>query len=247
MLAYARNMQLAASDLGRRVGLKVAAGVAGLLAAGFLIAALWTLLARNFGWGPLWASVGVAVLFLLVAAIAWSVSNTVKHPVPTTDELKREVEARVSLATDVALDKAHAKARQVIDDAGEKAVALMDDAGNRASAFVSDAKAKVQGFVGNVDERVRSFTHSAPNAVARSVGLTPEFFDEAQQFTDKVKSSKAMPAASLLGAFAVGLTIATKLQAARHERQDEWYDGDDWDDEDDDDLDEDDWAERGHA
>lgn len=246
MFAYARNMKLAASDMGRRVALKAVAAVVAAVAVGFLIAALWTFLDENLDWGPLGASLGVAVLFLVIAGICWAASKSVKHPVPSTDELKREVETRVNLATDAALNKAHAKARQVIDDAGDKAVALMDDAKAKATGFVSDTEARVQGFANQVTGTVTRFTHDAPNAVARSVGLTPAFFDGAQQFTDRVKSSRAVPAASLLGAFAVGLTLAGKLQAARAESDDrdeyDIDDDDDWDDEDDWDDPEDDYA-----
>ena len=56
MFDYARKLQLAASDMGRRVGLKAAAAVVGLVAAGFLIAALWTFLADTLDWGPLVAT-----------------------------------------------------------------------------------------------------------------------------------------------------------------------------------------------
>ena len=50
MFDYAHKMQLAVSDLGRRAGLKAGAGVLALIAAGFLLAALWTFLARTLDW-----------------------------------------------------------------------------------------------------------------------------------------------------------------------------------------------------
>ena len=146
MFDYARKMQLAASDLGRRAGMKAAAAVAALIAAVFLLMALWTFIARTLDWGPLAASLIIGLLFLAAAAIVWMMSNRVKHPVPSTDELKREVEARVSLATEAALDRAKEKAREVVDMAGNKASALMDEASYKAAAFVDDTEAKVQHF-----------------------------------------------------------------------------------------------------
>lgn len=240
MIAYARHMQLAVSDIGRRVAFKAVAVVLALIAVGFLIAALWTFFAYTLLWGPLWASVAVAVLFLVVAGILWAVSSKVKHPVPPVEELKREVEARVSLATDVALAKAQVKAREVIDMAGNKATGLMDEAAFRANMVVDSAEAKVQRLTHEVEDKAHRFVRETPTNVAHSVGLTPQFFSEAQQFTDKVKSSKAVPAASLLGAFAVGLTLASKLRTTH---QDDWededfdqFDDEDYDDEWDDDL-----------
>lgn len=210
MFDYARKMQLAASDLGRRAGLKAGAGVLGLIAAGFLIAALWTLLARTFGWGPLWASLVIGVLFLIVAGILWGMSNAVKHPAPSTDELKREVEARATMAAEAAIDKAQVKAREVVDIAENKAVALIDQARYKAESFVNDTEAKVQRF-----------TRQTVDNTARKVGLTPDLVDDAKDLADRAKSSRAMPAATVIGAFAVGLALASRL-GARFREQSEW-------------------------
>lgn len=224
MFDYARKLQLAASDMGRRVGMKVGAGVVGLLALGFLLAALWTFLAYHLDWGSLGASLAIGILFLVVAGILYAMSNSVRHPVPSTDELKREVEARVNLATEAAMDKAKDKAREVVDMAGNRVSSLMDEASERVSAFVDGTEAKVQRF-----------TNTTVGKAARSAGLTPQFFDEVKGFTDKARESRAMPAASILGAFAVGMTIAQRLQAGRH-RDDydegEYFEDEAWDDED---------------
>lgn len=234
MFDYARKMQLAASDLGRRAGLKAGAGVAALIAAGFLLAALWTFLAHHLGWGSLGASLAIGVLFLIIAGVVFAMSNKVVHPVPTTDELKREVEARVSLATDAALEKAKLKAEEAMDTARDKAREVVDSAGNRVASLMDDASFKAARFVDTAEAKVQHFTNTAVGGAAAKVGLTPQFFQDAQDVTERVKSSKAMPAASLLGAFAVGMTLASKLQSARHERaEDDWYDAevhDDWDD-----------------
>lgn len=217
MFDYARKMQLAVQDIGRRAGLKAGAGVLALLGLGFLLAALWTLLARNFGWGPLGASLAIGILFCVIAGVIWSMGSTPKHTVPSTDELKREVEARVSLATDVALEKAKVKAREITDLAENKANQLMDQAAFKANSFVDNTEAKVQNF-----------TRNAAQNAAQKVGLTPAFFNDAQDMADRVKESRAMPAATVIGAFAVGLTLASRLAARR--RSDDW--DDDWEDDD---------------
>ena len=49
--------------------MKVVAGVVLAIAAGFLIAALWSFLAQDLGWGPALASLGVAVLFIVIGIV----------------------------------------------------------------------------------------------------------------------------------------------------------------------------------
>lgn len=211
MFDYARNMQLAISDAGRRVAMKAAAGVVVLLGAGFLLAALWTFLADNLDWGPLGASLAIGLLFVIIGVVLMSMSKTVKHPVPSTDELKAEVETRVSLAADAALEKARLKATEVVDNVEDRVHALVDDVSTRAGRFADDAEAKVQNF-----------THGIAGQAARKVGLTPQFFSEAQDTFDRVKASNAATIPPLMGAFAIGVALASKLQGWRH--RDDYYD-----------------------
>lgn len=219
MFDYARKMQLAVTDVGRRAGLKAGAGAAALLAGGFLLAALWTFLADTLGWGPLAASLVIGVGFLVIAGIIWALAGRVKHPVPPVEELKREVQARANLAAEAALDKARDKAREVVDLAENKATALMDQASYKASALVDQTEAKVQRF-----------THQTIDRAARRVGLTPDIVADAQAFATRAKSSKAMPAASILGAFAVGLTLASRLRGLGRADEEVW-DDEVWEDE----------------
>ena len=97
MFDYARNMQLALTDVARRTAMKVAGGVVIVLGAGFLLAALWTFLADTLGWGPLWASLAIGVLFVVIGLVVMSRGGQVKHPVPTTDDLKAEVGKKADL------------------------------------------------------------------------------------------------------------------------------------------------------
>lgn len=217
MFDYARKMQLAVGDAGRRVALKAAAGVVALIGAGFLLAALWTFLADTLDWGPLFASLAIGLLFVAVGVVLLMQSKAVKHPVPTTEELKAEVETRVSLATDAALEKARIKAVEVVDTVENRVMSVVDDVSFRASKFADDAEAKVQGFTRNV-----------AGEAARKVGLTPQFFSEAQNAMGRVKDSNAATIPPLLGAFAVGIALAGKLQAWRHrDDEDDYGDYDD--------------------
>ena len=216
MFDYARNMQLALSDAARRAGMKAAAGVVIAIGAGFLIAALWTFLADTLDWGPLGASLAIGLLFVIVGFVVIRMSATVKHPMPSTDELRAEVETRVSLATDAALEKARIKATEVVDTVENKVHGLVDTVSYKAGQFAEDAEAKVQGMTRNAAEKV---------------GLTPQFLAQARQTAgqvkqtaEHVKQSNAATVPPLLGAFAVGIALASRIQAWRH-RDDE---GDDW-------------------
>lgn len=217
MFDYVRKLQLAVSDMGRRVGLKAAAGVVALVAAGFLIAALWTFIARTLEWGPLAASLIIGVLFGVVAAVLLSMSNNVKHPVPSTDELKREVEARAKLASEAAMDKAKEKAREVVDMAENKVHGLIDTATYKASSLVDDAEARVQ-----------TFTREAVSSVVHKTGLDSGVVDDVKDFVQDLRSSRAGPAVGVLGAFAVGLGIAAALGRRDHGSYENRWDGRDW-------------------
>lgn len=220
MFDYARKLQLAASDLGRRVGLKAVAGVLAAIAAGFLIAALWTFLARTLDWGPLWASLVVGLLFAAIAGVLLAISNKVKHPIPSTEELKREVEARASLATEAALDRAKEKAREVVDMAENKVHGLIDTASYKASSLVGDAEARAQKFANTTVSRA-----------VHSVGLDSGVVDDVKAVVSDFRASRAAPAAGVLGAFAVGLALAARLGGRGGDSREDWSD-DDWADED---------------
>lgn len=218
MFDYARNMQLALTDVARRTAMKVAGGVVIVLGAGFLLAALWTFLADTLGWGPLWASLAIGVLFVVIGLVVMSRGGQVKHPVPTADDLKAEVETRVSLAADAALEKARVKATEVVD--------TVED---RVNTLVGGVTAKAQEFADQAEAKVHGFTRTAASNAASRVGLTPRFFTEAQETLDSLKSSNAATITPLLAVFAAGVAIASRVQSWRH--QDD-YDYDDYEDDD---------------
>lgn len=213
MFDFAHNLKLAVSDRVKGVGLKAAGGVIAAVAAGFLIAALWAFLAHELGWGSALASLAIAVLLLAVAAILFVVSKP-KHRMPTTDDLKREVEARVTLASNAAADRARAEAARVMDMAENKAHSLMDQVSYRATKLADDAERKVFGTVrqgavamGLTSENVRDVKHQAAHG---------------QAAVSRAANSNAGSMAKLLGAFAVGVTLAAKLSERRDDDEDDY-------------------------
>lgn len=213
MFDFAHNLKLAVSDRVKGAGMKAAGGAIAAVAAGFLLAALWAFLAHELGLGSALASLIVAILLIVAAAVLF-VTSKPKHPMPSTDDLKREVEARVTLAADAASARARSEALRVMDMAENKAHALMDQASYRATKLADDAERKVFGTV---------------RQGARAMGLTSENVRDAKRKVEhgqagvaRAANSNAGSMAKLLGAFAVGVTIAAKLSERR--------DDDDYDD-----------------
>ena len=68
---------------------------------------------------------------------------------------------------------------------------------------------------------------------ANRVGLTPQFLADTRETLSRVKESNAATIPPLMGAFAVGVALASKLQSWRHRDDDEYdfveadYDDDD--------------------
>ncbi|MDO5606528.1 MAG: phage holin family protein, partial [Paracoccus sp. (in: a-proteobacteria)] len=200
MFDYVNKLQLALGDKARRTSLKAGAGVVALIGVGFLLAALWSWLAWNLDLGPAMASLMIGGAFAVIGLGLWAMSRAERHAMPATEELRREVEARLSLATDAALDKARFKAEETLDSAQERVVSLIHSVEDRARGFVGDAEARVYGFANRAG--------GVAGSAARSVGLTEERLRGARDGLDRAARSRAAPGVGLLGAFAVGLAIA---------------------------------------
>lgn len=209
MFDYAQRLQLALKDTARRSAMKAAAGVILAVAAGFLVAALWSFLAHDMDWGPALASLAVAALFIVAGLILFMMSKKTKHEMPTTDDLKKEVGARVSLAADAAVEKARSEAERVVDMAGNKVSSLMDEASYRATKLADDTERRVFGVARSAAQAV-GFTQSNLDTVRSKV-------EDAQDTLSRANSTNAASMAKLLGAFAIGVTLAAKLR----ERDDE--------------------------
>ncbi len=217
MFAYTRNMQLALSDKLRRAGLAAGAGVVLALAAGFLLAALWSFLAHNLRWGPALASLAIGGGLLLIGLICLMLARKERHPVPSTEALKSEVQdqlhlladsaiAKASDAADAAMGRAADKAGMLIEQAEQKVHSVADDLTYRANRFADHAEARVYGTVRNVGE-----------STARRMGFSmPRPSPAPDGRTGQGKPSNAATIAPLLGALALGITLASRLQGWRH-------------------------------
>jgi hypothetical protein len=199
--------QLALGDTARRAALKGVAGLVAAIGGGFLVAALWSFLATELGWGAMLASLTIGGGLVVIAVVLIIMSSRTKHKMPTSDDLKKEVEARVSLATDAAIVRARAEADKMVAVAETKAHALMDEAGFRAAKLAGDAERRVFGTV---------------RQTTSSLGLSAQNIQSAQRSTDHViqqarqnANSNAGSMAKLVGAFAVGITLAAKIQEGR--------------------------------
>lgn len=202
MLDYARRLRSAVSDTGRRAGLKAAAGILGAVAAGFLVAALWTFLRHHAGLGSLGASLVVALLFAVGAGVLWMMGSKVRHPVPSTDELKREVEARARLAADAAVEKARLTAVQVVDHAEAKAQAVVDAAAQKVHGLADTAEAKVHGFAAKAEAKVHGLTGGV--ATGADAGLAA--------VSRLVRDAKASPTATAMALAVFGVAAFSALR-----------------------------------
>lgn len=212
MFDYVQRLQLALSDTARRTAMKVVAGVVLAVGAGFLLAALWSWLAYRLGWGATLASLAIGGGFVVIALILLAAASKPRHEMPTSDDLKREVEARVNLVADAAADRARQEAGRVMDMAGNKVTSLMDQASYRANKFANDAERRV---------------YSTARETAEKVGLTPENVEAAKrtfastaETTTRAANSNAGSMAKLIGAFAIGIALANRLRGDRDDDDD---------------------------
>ena len=211
MLDYAQRLKLALGDVARRSAFKAVAGVLFAIGAGFLLAALWSWLATGLGWGSVNASLAIGAGFVVIGLLLLLLTRP-RHRMPTTDDLKKEVQARVNLAADAAVNRARSEASRMVDMAENKVHSVMDQASFRANKFASDTERRVQDLARDT---------------ARKAGLTPENVDAARQAagraSDKARvaaNSNAGSMAKLLAAFAVGVTLAAKLRENRRDDDD---------------------------
>ena len=208
MFDYAQRLQLALKDTARRSVMKVVAGLVLAIAAGFLIAALWSFLAHELEWGSALASLAIGGVFVLIAVVLLAMSKNTKHEMPSKEDLRKEVEARVNLAAEAAAEKARIEAARMMDMAGNKVVSLMDDAAYKANKLADDTERRVYGAVRNVTV--------STGLTSSNIQLVKAKVDEATHTLSRAGNSNAGSMAKLLGAFAVGITLASKLGERRH-------------------------------
>lgn len=200
MFDYAKRLQLALGDTARRTGIKVAAGAVLCLGMGFLLAALWSFLANELGWGATYASLTIGGGFMVIAAVMWAVAAKPRHDMPTNEDLKREVEARFNLAADAAADRARSEAVRMMDMAENKIHSVMGNASYRASKVADDAERRMHGFARGTSQAGRnSHRDDDPDAPQGSGGNT----------------------AKIVAALALGLTLAAKMRGRRRRPRDD--------------------------
>lgn len=222
MFDFTRRVKLAAGDTIRRVALKAAAGLVAVAGSGFLVAALWSFLATELDWGAALASLTIGGVLVVIAAILIGVSSRQKHTMPTGDDLKREMQARVSTATEAAVGRVRAETTRVVELAETKAHSLMDNAGSRVTQLASDAESKMFGGL-----------RDAAQAVGLGGDRVAEVKDQVRHGAQTVREASNTnlgSMAKLFGAFAVGITLAAKIQESRNRDPiyDPAYDPDDF-------------------
>lgn len=217
MFDYVNRMQLALGDKARRAGLKAGAGVALLIGAGFLLAALWSWLAWQMALGPIYASLIIGAAFAVIGLIILSGSGKERHAVPTAEDLRSEVSTTLSLAADAAIDKVKFQAESAVEG----------------------AKAKVSSLFGGAGDKVMSAAHGAVDLaagagrkVAEAAEMGGETLHEARETLDRAMETKAGPAIGLAGAFSIGMVFASLISKSRSNDDFYYDDEDDWDDED---------------
>lgn len=212
MFAYAKNMQLALSDKLRRTGLAAGAGVVLTLGAGFLLAALWTYLADHLGWGPLFASLAIGSVLVVVGLIFLLMARSERHPVPSTDDLRLEVEQQLNLAANAAINKVSDAADSTLERAASKASAILDLAEHKVHAVSDDLGYRANRMADRAEARVYGAARHAGEATAQKLGLGSML----GRGGEDGRASKLATVAPLLGALAVGVTLASRFQDRRH-------------------------------
>ncbi|MDT1063371.1 phage holin family protein [Paracoccus sp. CPCC 101403] len=214
MFAYTRNMQLALSDKVRRTGLVAGAGVLLILGGGFLLAALWTYLAHHLGWGSMAASIAIGGVLFAVGILVLLIARVERHPVPTTDELKSEVEQQLNLLANTALERASTAADEALDRASAKATAVLDLAEQKVHSVTDDLGYRANRAADQAEARLYGAARRAGETTARRMG-----FGAMNGSSDR-PGSRAGTIAPLLGALAVGVTLAGRFQDWRHRDED---------------------------
>ncbi len=217
MFDYVNRMQLALGDKARRAGLKAGAGVALLIGAGFLLAALWSWLAWEMELGPVYASLIIGGAFAVIGLVILATSGKERHRVPTTEELRSEVETRLSLAADAAIGRVKSEAKSAVDGAQAKVSSLIGGAGAQVMKVAHGAEDLASG---------------AGRKVADAAEIGGEVLKDARETMDRAMETKAGPALGLAGAFSIGVVLASLLRGSRgrddvyYDDEDDWYDDD---------------------
>lgn len=229
MLDVTRRFHLALSDLGRRAGLMAGAAIAGLVGAGFLLAALWSWLAHGLHWGPALASLAVGALCAVIAGGLMLAARKAQHDMPSTDDVQAELHARARLATDAAIGAVKTRAEQARSAAGQRLHGLWDRVryrADRAAAGLDTTAARVAETVAETVGGTASRAGGHGGAARSRPGHPPAGAQEgapngapppdplagalhnARAMAEHFARSRAAPGVAVVSAFAVGLALA---------------------------------------
>lgn len=231
MFDYARNMKLALADTMRRSALKAAAGVVMALGAGFLLAALWSFLATELGWGSMLASLTIGGIFVFIGGIVLMTAGRVRHAPPTSDDLKAEIQARVDMVADATIGRARNEATRFVDMAEARVHGLIDRATGEATRVVGDAERSVRNLAHGTVDKVTE-TAEKVGLTSRNLHAAQDAAGDALDSARRAADSNAGSMAKLAGAFGVGLALASKVQDWRRsdDIDDRYGDPRDWGD-----------------
>lgn len=205
MSEFKRKLGLATSDLGRRSGLKLAAGLGVVTAAGFLIAAFWSLLARELALGPTMASLIIGLVLLVIAGLLLLLGRHARHQMPSMGELGDEVRAKASLAALTALAEARAGLASARDGASDKVRSIFTKERAAPSAAQADEASHPPGADGAAPNEPPPKDGFDFDSISESLGQAGDAIGDALQH---FRQSRAAPAVGLAGAFALGFALA---------------------------------------
>lgn len=235
MLPYVVNLKAALEDTGRRLALKSGAGVLILIGVGFLIAALWTGLAYHLHWGAMWASVAIGGVFVVIGLIVLATSGGQRHRVPPISQLTADmnevVRTSATTAIDTVMDRVGAKTDETVNKVRATAERVAGQASQTFHSMVDNVAYKANSLADGAEARAQSFAHKAEDRAAKAMGMsTPELEDRIAEGVDRAKSSNLAAVAPVVGAFAVGLTLANRLWGRRDDNDALIDEDDDFDD-----------------
>ncbi len=215
MFNYTRNMQLALTDKLRRAGLAGVAGLMLLVGAGFLIAALWVWLADHLGWGAMGASLAIGAGFLVIGAVILMTAGKERHPTPTTEELKTEVGEQMSLMADAAIAKVTDATNASLNRASQKVTRIMGLAGQKAQSVADEVTYQADRYADRVEAGAYRMARKASEAMDQKSKTDPEGMPDAAPDSAPDTAGRLGGVAPLVGAFAVGLTLASRFRKWR--------------------------------
>ncbi len=170
---------------------------------------------------PLLASLTIGAVFLVIGLVLLSLAGRERHPAPDTDELREEIAERVEVMADAAIGKVSGMADEMIGRASEKARRIVGGAGQKAQAFSDQMSYEADRFADRAEAGAEGAARQAREAVDAGLGAASRAVDDLAGRTQSARASdgasNGAAVAPLIGAFAVGLTLASRLRRNRRD------------------------------